>query len=543
MERVAGHDRVDPLDRDEVLGTQHRRGVRDERRAERVDAPARDRQPRRRAVAAVAQQVGARRVEAAEQVERGDRAPRARALVAVERDEHRRPVVALGDPRGDDPDHAGMPAVGGQHERGGVGAGGARLGDLPLGLEQDPRLHVAALDVDRVELGGHGAGAVEVRREQQLEPRVGAVQPPGGVDPRRQPEPDRPGVHPARVDARHLHQRLQPGLAGRGEHAQARAHEPAVLPHERDAVGDGGQRDDVEVGVRRGGIHARPLEQRPREHVRHARRTQLRTGVSADARVHDRRVRQPAVGARRVMVGDHDVHARRAGRGDLLHRRDRAVHRDEQPRPARGEPLDGGEREPVAVVDPARQVPVDVGAQRPQRADEHRRRAHAVHVVVAVHGDPRPALHVREDLRGALAQAAERVRRMAHVGVEERPRERGVREPAPHQHLRDDVRDAQRGAQPLGGGVVVRGDIEAGVGHRSVTVRAAPDGIGAFAQRCSRAVALRSRRCCARAFTASIDGTPAGRSGSRPTSPDALSQSTAHSSPRRPPLRPVVRRR
>jgi hypothetical protein len=48
------------------------------------------------------------------------------------------------------------------------------------------------------------------------------------------------------------------------------------------------------------------------------------------------------------------------------------------------------------------------------------------------------------------------------------------------------VRDAQRGAEPLGGGVVVRGDLEAGVGHRAVTVRAAPDGIAAPAGSCAK---------------------------------------------------------
>ena len=61
------------------------------------------------------------RVEAAEQVERRDRAARAGALVAVERDQHRRAVVALGDPRGDDADHARVPALAGEHVRGAAG--------------------------------------------------------------------------------------------------------------------------------------------------------------------------------------------------------------------------------------------------------------------------------------------------------------------------------------------------------------------------------------------------------------------------------------
>ena len=66
-------------------------------------------------------------------------------------------------------------------------------------------------------------------------------------------------------------------------------------------------------------------------------------------------------------------------------------------RAARGQPLDRRAREPVAVVDPARQVPVDVRAERAQRAHEDRGRADAVDVVVAVDGDPRAALDVLED--------------------------------------------------------------------------------------------------------------------------------------------------
>ena len=46
-------------------------------------------------------------------IERPDPVP----SVAVERDQDRRPVVALGDPGGHDPDHARVPALAGQHVR------------------------------------------------------------------------------------------------------------------------------------------------------------------------------------------------------------------------------------------------------------------------------------------------------------------------------------------------------------------------------------------------------------------------------------------
>ena len=102
-------------------------------------------QARGGAVAAVAEQVVRAGGEAGEEVEARDRAAGAGALVAVERDQHGRAVVALGDAGGDDPDHARVPALGGEDVRG--GAGGALLAEQRLGLEADARLDVAALGV------------------------------------------------------------------------------------------------------------------------------------------------------------------------------------------------------------------------------------------------------------------------------------------------------------------------------------------------------------------------------------------------------------
>ena len=78
-------------------GGEHARGVRREGGAERVELGARHRAARGRAVAAVAQEVPGAGVEAAQEVEGRDGAPGARPLVAVEGDQERRAVVALGD--------------------------------------------------------------------------------------------------------------------------------------------------------------------------------------------------------------------------------------------------------------------------------------------------------------------------------------------------------------------------------------------------------------------------------------------------------------
>jgi hypothetical protein len=343
-------------------------------------------------------------------------------------------------------------------------AGRALLGQQRLGLEADARLHVPALRVDRVELHRDLAGAFGVGGEQQLEPGVGAVEPPGGVEPRREAEADRPLVDAAGVDPRDVHQRLQPGLACARQPPQPGADEPPVLAGERDDVGDRGERDQVEVLV--DGVRALPRarHQRLRELVGDAGRAQVRAEVAPDPRVHDRGLGQRAVGARGVVVGDHDLHPGSARGGDLLDRGDRAVDRDQQLRPARGEALDRGSGQAVAVVDPARQVPVDVGPEGAQRAHEDRGRGDAVDVVVAVHGDPRAAPDVSEDHRGGVVEPAERLERMSRLGLQEAPRVGRIAQPAPYQHLREHGRDAQLAAQPLGGGVVVRSDLEAGVG-------------------------------------------------------------------------------
>ena len=57
----------------------------------------------------------------------------------------------------------------------------------------------------------------------------------GGIDPRREPEPDAARIDRRRIDVRYPHERLQPGLRRPREHAQTRDRERSVLAHERSA--------------------------------------------------------------------------------------------------------------------------------------------------------------------------------------------------------------------------------------------------------------------------------------------------------------------
>jgi hypothetical protein len=101
----------------------------------------------------------------------------------------------------------------------------------------------------RLELVGEPLCPGVVVSQEQRERRFGSPEPAGGVDPRREPEPDRALVARRRVDVRDAHERPQPRLLRLGQPPQAGERERAVLVEEGDDVGDGRERDEVEVPV------------------------------------------------------------------------------------------------------------------------------------------------------------------------------------------------------------------------------------------------------------------------------------------------------
>ncbi len=301
-------------------------------------------------MAAVAFEMRRGRVQRGEQIEPGDAAPGPGCGLVIERDQHRRAVVSLRDPRGDDPDHAGMPAVRGEH----VCAPRACLRDLSLGLPRRSLLERAALGVDQVELGGDLARSLRIVGQQQLECRIGPPQPPGGVDPRSEAEAERAGIERARVGPADRDQRPQAGPGGVRQRREPLAHEPPVLVDQRHQVGDRRERDQLDVlgGGRR--------PERLRELVGDRRAAQPVERIAADSGMDDRAVGQPAVGAGRMVVGDDHIDAGGARGGDLVDGGDRTVDGHDQSGPARGKTLHGVRRKPVAVLEPAREKPADV---------------------------------------------------------------------------------------------------------------------------------------------------------------------------------------
>ena len=156
----------------------------------------------------------------------------------------------------------------------------------------------------------------------------------------------------------------RPGLPVDASARRPGAHEPAVLAAQRHEVGDRRERDEVEVvvGASPGSLRRR----RARAPARACRRRRRRTGPDTGSRrAPGGRSARRAARRRRaaVVVGDDDVEPARPRERHLLDGGDRAVDRHQQPRAARGEPLDRRRRQAVAVVHAARQEPVDVGAR------------------------------------------------------------------------------------------------------------------------------------------------------------------------------------
>ena len=258
---------------------------------------------------------------------------------------------------------------------------GPRL-DLLRRLADDPLLDGLAVAVELLEPGRELAGLGVALGHEEVERDLRPAEPPGGVDARREPEGDRTFVDRGRVDACRAHKGPEPGALRASELPQPGDCERTVLVDERHDVGDRRERDEVQVSLER--IVGEGLEQLEGD----TGATELCERVRRRPRGDDGAVRKLLSGS--MVVGDHDVKAQPAGGRDLVDRRDAAVDREHEPVALVGELLEGLAREAVALLEAAREVPADVGAELPEREHREHGRADAVHVVVAVDADLRP---------------------------------------------------------------------------------------------------------------------------------------------------------
>ena len=309
VQRVAGHDGVDPLHGHQVRRPQHRRGVLREGLAERLDA-LRARWSGRRPRDARRGAGGRRRRR------RARRAGRRPGWSAPSRFPRRRRARS-GPPGGGGarrsarrrcrsrPDASPRPPAR-RRARSPVAATCASASKR-MRVSTSRRSALTASSSAAI-----GRGARDVGGEQELEAGVGAVQAPRGVDPGARRNPIAPASTPLGSTRDTSISAWSPGLR-----VDASARSPARTSRRFSPTSGTTSATVASATTSRSASAAagpsRRLQQRPRELVRDAGRAQLGARVAAERGMDDRRVRQPAVGARRVVVRDHDVHARPRG--------------------------------------------------------------------------------------------------------------------------------------------------------------------------------------------------------------------------------------
>ncbi len=148
----------------------------------------------------------------AAEVDAGDRTPGAGADAArLERDGEGGPSEPLLQPRGDEADHAGMPAFGGGDDDGALLLGAERGHGLGLGLRQRGKLDRLALAVESVEFGGEARAFGRIVLHEQIDAERGAADAAAGIDARPQEEAEMPRLGRA-AEPRDIHQGGEPGI-------------------------------------------------------------------------------------------------------------------------------------------------------------------------------------------------------------------------------------------------------------------------------------------------------------------------------------------
>ena len=201
------------------------------------------------------------------EIEAGDRAARAGAdAVRVEGDGEGRPPRMILQPRGEQPDNAGVPFVAGRDDDRRAGADGKLDVGLGTRLGEHVLLHRLALLVEAIERLGDRAGFDRIVGRKQPAAQRGVADPPAGIDARSDQEGEMEGVDRL-ADARDARQRRKPGILLLADRQQALDHEGAVDAGQRHHVADRRQRDEIEVaeqvgrrlaGRRAGAARARP---------------------------------------------------------------------------------------------------------------------------------------------------------------------------------------------------------------------------------------------------------------------------------------------
>ena len=153
-EALPSDHRVDHLGGRHGARASHGPGMREEGLPEGIDAARLDLEPRGRAVASIAGEVLAARVERGEQVEPGDAPARSPPVaVRVDPDQADGDPVALGQARRGDPHHPVVPALPREHQSGSGGQVRGERRPFSLGARDHLPLGVATLNLGELRAG------------------------------------------------------------------------------------------------------------------------------------------------------------------------------------------------------------------------------------------------------------------------------------------------------------------------------------------------------------------------------------------------------
>ena len=376
-----------------------------------------------------------------------------------DRQHDRRPVKRIHQLGGDDADDAAMPPVSGHDEdraRADIGIG---RHDLLRGGERRRFLFLPP-QVLAVELHRQRPGFVAQRfvgRQQQPGGDVGRAHAPRGVHSRREQERDVIAVDRLSAQARDVEQRPQADLVrAAGQQVQSQLGDDAVLADQRHDVGERADRRDLDEAGQPV-VVARRVTQRLHELQRDADAGEVFVGIPAIAALGiDDGEGGRQLRVRLVMIGDDQIHPQLTRAPRRLGAANAAVHRHDQRDPVGMEPLDRGRLQTVAVAQPLRDEVHDVGAEQFQRTPEDDGGRHAVHVVIAVDGNPFAPRDGGEEAidRDAHVREPHRIVEMLEHGIQEAARELRVAQPALAEETSDGRFDRQGGRQRGGGGLV-----------------------------------------------------------------------------------------
>ncbi len=318
------------------------------------------------------------------QVERRDRAAGALPVAFRPRDQHDRAVEALDEPRRDDADHAFVPALAGDDVCA-IAHAAPRATSRPAPPPRGrcaPRRPAARGSAPRASFASRRASSASSVSSSSSAARGWPRRPAALMrGPSRKPHAPASTVAGSTPAARMS--ACRPGFCVR-----ASARSPAIASarfssSERNDVGDRGERDQVEMPPRHVGVDA---EERLAELVDDAGAAELGERIVGRPRCDDRAIGQrPSPGRWWSVTITSSPRAFASATSATAVMPQSTV--STRPQPSSASRAERRARDAVALVEAAREVPVDVGAELAQQQHRERRRRDAVDVVVAVHAD------------------------------------------------------------------------------------------------------------------------------------------------------------